>query len=162
LKQDQQKYVVIIAVGVLAVLLSTCLGALAGGTFGYWAGRRSVTRSLSSSSLPEWERVPVQPEETEPTPLPSQAVGALVTEVVKDTPAAQAGIEAGDLIVAVDGVTVDRERVLERIIRSHQPGDRVEITLWRGGRERTVSVKLAQNPEDSEVGYLGVYYEIQP
>jgi serine protease Do len=86
----------------------------------------------------------------------------LITEVVEDTPAAQAGIEAGDLIVAVDGVPIDGQRVLERIIRSHQPGDRVEITLWRNGRERTVSVRLAQNPEDSDVGYLGVYYQIQP
>lgn len=162
MKQDQQKHVVIIAVGVLAVLLSSCFGALAGGAFGYWAGRRSVTRSLSPSSLPEWERVPVQPEGPAPTPLPSQAVGALITEVVEDTPAAQAGIEAGDLIVAVDGVPIDGQRVLERIIRSHQPGDRVEITLWRNGRERTVSVRLAQNPEDSDVGYLGVYYQIQP
>jgi len=142
-------------------LLSSCFGALAGGTFGYWAGRRSVTRSLSSGSLPQWERVPVQPEVTEPMPLPDQVVGALVTEVVEDTPAAQAGIEAGDVIVAVDGVPIDGERILERIIRSHEPGDRVEITLWRSGRERTVSVRLAQNPDDSDVGYLGVYYQIQ-
>jgi len=162
LKQDQQKHVVIIAVAALAVLLSGCFGALAGGAFGYWAGRRSVTRSLSSSPLPQWERVPVQPEEVEPTPLPKQVAGALVTEVVKDTPAAQAGIEVGDVIVAVDGVAIDGERTLERIIRSHRPGDGVEITLWRSGRERTVSVRLAQNPDDSDIGYLGVYYQMQP
>jgi len=162
LKQDQRTYVVIIAVGVLAILVSTCFGALAGGVFGYWAGRRSVTHGVSSSPLPEWDRVPVQPEEPEPSPVPAQAAGALVTKVVEDTPAEQAGIEPGDLIVAVDGVRIDGEGVLERIIRSHQPGNTVEITLWRRGSERTVSVRLARNPENSSVGYLGVYYQMQP
>jgi len=161
LRQDKQMYAVIIAVGVLAVLFSTCLGAMAGGFFGYWAGRRAGTPPVAPSPLSEWERVPVQPE-IEILPLPTRAIGALVTRVVEDTPAEQAGIRPGDWIVAVDSVRIDREGILERIIRSHQPGDRVEITLWRQGRERTISVRLGNNPADSNLAYLGVYYRLQP
>jgi S1-C subfamily serine protease len=74
-------------------------------------------------------------------------------------PADLADIEAGDWIIAVDGMRIDEENTLERLIRSHKPGDRVAIVLWREGRERTVRVRLAGHPEDKDVAYLGVFYE---
>ncbi len=90
--------------------------------------------------------------------------GALVQSVVPDSPAADAGIEAGDAAVTVDGqqiraggdviVAVDGEPVagIEEVIAavdSHQPGDEVELTLLRGGDERTETVTLDERPANA-------------
>lgn len=160
LRQDKRMYALLIAVGVLLVLFSTCFGAFAGGLLGYWAGHRAATHRATSQTS-GWQRVPVEPE-TEIVPLPRQTAGALVTRVIQDSSAEEAGIEPGDWIVAIDDVRIDGEGVLERIVRSHQPGDKIEITLWRRGHEQTVSVRLGKNPEDSSLAYLGIYYRVLP
>jgi len=169
MEQEKRLYVVIIAVGVLAVLLSTCFGAFAGGAVGYWAGRKA-SREITVGYLRrfrEWRRQLIEPEEPwpllpGPSPFIPEAEGALVTEVVEGSPADRASIQPGDLIIAVDGVRIDEEDTLKKVIRRHRPGDRVEITLWSRGRERTVTVKLGEHPEDKEAAYLGVYYEMRP
>jgi putative serine protease PepD len=50
----------------------------------------------------------------------------------------------GDVIVAIDGVTVTTSEQLRGIIDGHRPGDRVVLTVSRGGKTRTVSVKLGR------------------
>ncbi len=57
-------------------------------------------------------------------------------------PGAKAGIEAGDVITEVDGQRVHSGEELIVKIRAHRPGDRLELTLLRGGRERTLTVAL--------------------
>ncbi|GAA2466076.1 trypsin-like peptidase domain-containing protein [Streptomyces macrosporus] len=64
------------------------------------------------------------------------------TPVVPGGPADRAGIEAGDVITEVDGTRVRGGEELIVKIRSHRPGDRLELTVERGGRERTVTVVL--------------------
>jgi membrane-associated protease RseP (regulator of RpoE activity) len=169
MEQDKRLYVVITAVGVLAILISTCFGAFAGGMAGYWAGRK-VSRQVTEEYLrpfQEWRREPIEPQE--PSPFPPERFpfgpevgGALVTEVVEASPADRAGIQPGDLILAVDGVRLEEEDTLIRVIRRHRPGDRTEITLWSTGRERTISVRLGEHPDDKEAAYLGVYYQMLP
>jgi len=152
--------IVIVAVGLLAILLSTCLGAFAGGVVGYCAGRKAASTRITEQPFPEWRRQPILPEERRP--LMPRPGGALVTEVVGDSPADQAGIQPGDLIITVDNVRVDEENTLERLIRKYQPGDRVTLALWSRGQERAVKVRLAEHPEDRRVAYLGVYYQAFP
>ena len=162
MEQDRRLYVVIIAAGVLAILFATCFGAFAGGIVGYWAGRKA-SRDITEEYLRpfrEWERQPFQPEE--PQPFLPEVGGALVTQVVEGGPADRAGIQPGDLILAVDGVRIDEEDTLISVIRRHRPGDRIAITLWSRGRERTVTVRLGEHPEEKEAAYLGVYYEMLP
>jgi serine protease Do len=53
-------------------------------------------------------------------------------------------MEAGDVIVRADGKAADRVSTLQRIIRSHEPGDVVEIEAWRYGSKKTFSVRLAE------------------
>jgi S1-C subfamily serine protease len=87
--------------------------------------------------------------------------GALVQSVVPDSPADDAGIEAGDaeatiggqplraggdVIVAVDGKTVDEMSDVIAAVDSKQPGDELELTLLRGGDERNVTVTLGDRP----------------
>jgi serine protease Do len=75
------------------------------------------------------------------------AEGALVTEAQDDSPASEAGVEAGDVITAVDGNAVESPRELARLIAKIDPGTDVEVTLWRGGSEEEVSVELGEFPE---------------
>ncbi|MFE9704349.1 trypsin-like peptidase domain-containing protein [Streptomyces sp. NPDC005930] len=57
-------------------------------------------------------------------------------------PGAKAGIEPGDVITAVDGQRVHSGEELIVKTRAHRPGDRLELTLERGGKERKVSLVL--------------------
>ncbi|WP_406273052.1 trypsin-like peptidase domain-containing protein [Streptomyces sp. NBC_00191] len=76
--------------------------------------------------------------------------GARVGEKSKDGtpsvspkgPSAKAGIKPGDVITKVDGQRVHSGEELIVKIRSHRPGDRLELTLVRGGRERTLTLTL--------------------
>lgn len=62
--------------------------------------------------------------------------------VVPDGPADDAGIKEGDLITAVDGARVRSGEELIVKIRSHQPGDELELTIERDDKERKVKVTL--------------------
>ena len=73
--------------------------------------------------------------------------GAVVSEVPEGTPADAAGLRVGDRIVAVDGVRVADGVALIVAIRSHRPGQRIELTLVRDGAQRTLEVRL-----DAQVG----------
>ena len=73
--------------------------------------------------------------------------GAVVTEVPEGTPAAAAGLRVGDRIVSVDGVQVADGVALIVAIRSHRPGQRIELTLVRDGAQRRLEVTL-----DAQVG----------
>jgi putative serine protease PepD len=68
--------------------------------------------------------------------------GAQVVSVPDGTPADQAGLRKGDLVVAVDDVTVTDGIGLIVAIRTHQPGETVDLSVLRGGRELTVHVRL--------------------
>ena len=68
--------------------------------------------------------------------------GVSVADVSSGSAAASAGIKAGDVITAVDGTTVKSAESLRAIIDSHKPGDKVTVTLSRGGASKTVTVTL--------------------
>ncbi|MCY7400563.1 MAG: trypsin-like peptidase domain-containing protein [Nocardioides sp.] len=70
------------------------------------------------------------------------AEGATITEVLPDTPAEKAGLAKDDLIVAVDDLPVSDGIALIVAIRTHLPGDEVEMRVVRGGEESTVTVEL--------------------
>jgi S1-C subfamily serine protease len=95
--------------------------------------------------------------------------GALVQEVTPDGPADEAGLEAGrtvvgiegaevaadgDLIVAADGEDVAAMEDLIAVINAKQPGDEVELEVWRDGDTRTVTVELGDRPTE-EPGQAG-------
>jgi putative serine protease PepD len=84
------------------------------------------------------------------TPSPSITSGgrdgALVQEVAPDSPASKAGIQAGDLVVTVDGKAIENYSELIAAIRAHQPGDKVTLGVVRGGSETTITATLTQRP----------------
>jgi S1-C subfamily serine protease len=72
--------------------------------------------------------------------------GALVVEVAADSPAAEAGLQSGDVIVGFGGVEITTNGKLVDAIRSRDPGDTVQINFWRGSQQMQVEVTLAQRP----------------
>jgi membrane-associated protease RseP (regulator of RpoE activity) len=76
--------------------------------------------------------------------------GAEILNVAPDSPAAGAGLQEGDVITAVDGTAVTGPADLARVVRSHEPGDRVTIAYSRGGNPAEVQVELADRSTESE------------
>jgi serine protease Do len=68
----------------------------------------------------------------------------------EDSPAERAGLQPGDIVVKADGRPVDRVSTLQRIIRTKQPGDVVELEAVRYGEHRTFRVKLVEAPSDEK------------
>ncbi len=91
------------------------------------------------------------------------STGALVVAVTTGSPADEAGLQAGDVITAVDDEPVDAENDLADRIAAYRPGDTVSLTVERPGEEpRQVTVELGAQPEDESVAYLGVRYRASP
>jgi serine protease Do len=95
--------------------------------------------------------------------------GALVVEVLEGTPAAEAGLESGDVILSFDGKEVASPEELSRTVAETEVGDTVEIGILRGGERRTVNAKIALleepeqmaeapgvPPEETDTGELGL------
>lgn len=76
--------------------------------------------------------------------------GALIAQPQKGAPAEQAGLKAGDVIVAVDGERIETPRDLARRIAAAGPGKTVDITYFRSGAEKTVKLKLGVLPDAKE------------
>ncbi len=79
-----------------------------------------------------------------------KTAGALVAEPQKDGPAVKAGIQAGDVITAVDGKPVADARNLARMIGGLPPGTTVKLAIFRSGSEKTVSLTLGELPNARE------------
>ena len=78
--------------------------------------------------------------------------GAYVYEVAKDSAGEKAGLEKGDIIVGLDGITIDSKETLLRQITYYAAGETVEVTVMRQGsngyEEKTMEVTLEDAPED--------------
>ena len=88
-----------------------------------------------------------------------QITGVVVKSYTDDnSPAKKAGIQLGDVIVALDGEPIDNTPQLQQKVAFKKPGDAVEITVLRqGGERKTFTVRLARAPNeaDSEVASAG-------
>lgn len=80
-----------------------------------------------------------------------EAEGALIADLDPDGPAAKGGLQAGDVILEVNGETVDRSSSLPRLIGRVAPGDEVDLRLMRDGEERNEAVELGSWPKAEEV-----------
>lgn len=71
-----------------------------------------------------------------------QGVGVRAESVVPDSPAARAGIEAGDLVLSIDGVAIAGLGAFSDVLKQHGVGDRIATRVRRAEREFTVNVEL--------------------
>lgn len=70
--------------------------------------------------------------------------GALITTLVNGGAAAGAGLKAGDVILKVDNTTVNDASSLGNALINKNPGDRVAVTINRGGQQQTITVTLGE------------------
>lgn len=91
-----------------------------------------------------WLGVQIQPvtEEIADSLGLDMASGALVTRPQDDSPAGEAGIRAGDTILAVDDTIVEGPKDLAKLIASYAPDAEAKLTIWRNGEEQNVTVTL--------------------
>jgi serine protease Do len=74
--------------------------------------------------------------------------GAIVSNVTSGSPAAEAGLEAGDVVRSLDGKPVETSADLSGRIASMGPGTSVALDILRDGSEKTVHVKLGTFPDE--------------
>jgi serine protease DegQ len=75
--------------------------------------------------------------------------GVVVLDVEAGAPAAKAGIQPGDLIIAIDGKAVGTVEDFLTALRRHQPGDTVTATIIRGKSQQEVRVTLTDRPPNA-------------
>jgi serine protease Do len=81
--------------------------------------------------------------------------GALVADVVKDSPAARAGVQSGDVITRFNDHEIDSARALSLAVADVSPSSTAKITVWRDGKSRDLSVKLGEASKAEEVASNG-------
>lgn len=72
----------------------------------------------------------------------AEAKGALVNDPQEGSPAAKAGMKAGDVITAVNGVAVETPKDLARKVAAIAPGTKTDFLVWRDGKSQTMSVTV--------------------
>jgi len=131
---------------------------------------KDILESLKSGKAPQRAQLGVTTatvdDSLEDLNLPVKA-GVLVQDVQAGTPADKAGLRGGnisaqvngdeiqiggDIIIKVDGEAIATADDLATEIQGHEPGDEVEITYLRDGKERTVKVELAKLPSSPSQG----------
>ena len=80
----------------------------------------------------------------------STTKGASVSKVETGTPAEQAGVQAGDVITAVNGTTLNSTTTLGSILSTLKSGDTVTLTVDRNGSTQTLTATLAAYPKSSK------------
>ena len=161
--QNRVGKVLLILAG-LAIAL--CVGMTIGGLLVYGVMRVADLKSSRVETghleLPfeEFHKEDLDEFYEEELPIPEVVPGAIITEVVPGSPAEQAGLQEGDVVVAVDSQRVGPAGNLARLISQYEPGDRVTLTVRRADEEaRKIRVKLGENPDIPGAPYLGVRYQ---
>ena len=91
-----------------------------------------------------------------------QPHGALVTQVMKDTPAEAAGLQTGDIIIRYNGQYIDHSSDLPPLVGSSPVGKKAELEIMRNGEKRTIGVTIAQLPEGEEAAVGQAPRDVNP
>jgi serine protease Do len=75
--------------------------------------------------------------------------GALISDVISDSPAEKAGLKADDVVLAVDGHAIEDNSALTSYIAPKAPGTTVSLRVLRGGAELTIPVTLGTFPDET-------------
>jgi serine protease Do len=76
-----------------------------------------------------------------------EGFGVVIVEVMEDTPAARAGMKAGDIVVAFEGRPVTDTRLLQRLITRAPAGEEFKLTVLRREGRRPLNVRLIAMPQ---------------
>ncbi|WP_165076678.1 MULTISPECIES: DegQ family serine endoprotease [unclassified Desulfovibrio] len=84
-----------------------------------------------------------------------EPAGALVGSVMENEPAAKAGVQDGDVIIAVDKKNIDDSAALLRAIADKAPGSTAVLTVWRDGKTQEITVTLGERKSPQAMGKDG-------
>jgi serine protease Do len=87
--------------------------------------------------------------------VPAGTKGALVQNVMPDSPAGKAGVQAGDIVTAVNGKKVEGSGQLTREISAVRPGGKVALELLRKGQKKDLAATVAQRPDEERLAQGG-------
>lgn len=76
------------------------------------------------------------------------AKGAIVTNVLKDSPADKGGLKVEDVIVSFDGKPVDAETDLPKVVAATPVGKQVKVVVYRKTKKMELTLKVGQQPQD--------------
>lgn len=77
--------------------------------------------------------------------------GALVANVIEDSPAQRSGLRPGDVVMKYDGQLVKRTRDLPRLVSATKPNSTVDIEIWRNGERLDLQVNISASNETQEL-----------
>jgi len=77
----------------------------------------------------------------------TDTAGSSQPAIAPGSPAEKAGLKAGDIVLAIEGTSVDSEHPLDAQLTSYAPGQSVKLTILRDGKQLDVSVTLGTRPE---------------
>lgn len=83
--------------------------------------------------------------------LPASTKGAYVSEVTEGGPAEQGGLQAGDVVLKMNGQDIDTSTALTRRVADVAVGQSVRLDILRDGRPRTVTLRVAKRPGQAEL-----------
>ena len=95
----------------------------------------------TSDTSRAWHGVVLAPD------VPASHSGMKVASVEKDSPAADSGLKAGDLITSVSETEIQRSLDFQRAMIDHKSGDKIDLTVQRDGKPVTLSLQLSDMPE---------------
>jgi serine protease Do len=81
----------------------------------------------------------------------ADAKGAMVLSVEAQSAAAKAGVEAGDIVVRLDGKAIDKAIDLPRMVGGIKPGTRVVLTVYRRGKTKDLPLQVGELEADQKV-----------
>jgi S1-C subfamily serine protease len=74
------------------------------------------------------------------------SAGTLIRRVTPQSPAEQSGLEVQDVVTAVENLPISTMNELMMLVRRHEPGDKVHLTVVRSGVKHSVKVHLVESP----------------
>lgn len=135
---------------VLAIAVALTAPALAGDKHPCTAGTQDcLNKMVTKFQHKGWVGIEYEKKDKSGTPI--------VAKVIPDSPAAQAGLHKGDVLLAVNGVKYgdDDKAKWKKVKQAWTPGSTITYTVARGDKKKQIEVTLGKVPEDVLAAWVG-------